>query len=280
MRFNDAQLEGYRERGYAVVDCPWPEQLTEACLAAVEKVARDPSEGPEDGKRNHFRLRPQITDSFWCALDHSLPFMQIILHPEIVELARQLTGARDIYLRNGGINEQAPNRSVGWHVDGGPGWPEFMHYFSGASRENGCLRLVPGSHRRSPDALEEEAGRRRAERGFPGSRTDDGWEDVALDDEISLEVGPNQVVVSEAWLYHSTWLNRSTEGRYMSHWLFHPQTIDNHRFTWGDYLTPALLGALTPEQREVLWLDREFDIDPAYEEERGRELGRVEWGIV
>ena len=51
MRFNDAQLEEYRERGYAVVDCPWPEQLTEACLAAVEKVARDPSEGPEDGKR-------------------------------------------------------------------------------------------------------------------------------------------------------------------------------------------------------------------------------------
>ena len=87
MRFNDAQLEEYRERGYAVVDCPWPEQLTEACLAAVEKVARDPSEGPEDGKRNHFRLRPQITDSFWCALDHSLPFMRIILHPEIDKIS-------------------------------------------------------------------------------------------------------------------------------------------------------------------------------------------------
>ena len=64
----------------------------------------------------------------------------------------------------------------------------------------------------------------------------------------------------------------------MSHWLFHPHAIDNHRFTWGDYLTPELLDALSPEQREVLWLDREFDIDPSYERERSRELGRVTVG--
>ena len=280
MKFTDAQLELYRSRGFAIVDCPFSETLTEACMAAVEKVARNPSEGPVDGKRNHFRLRPQLADSFWCALDHALPFMQIILHPEIIELARQLAGDDDIYLRNGGINEQAPNRSVGWHIDSGPGWPEFMHYFSGASRDNGCLRIVPGSHARPPDALRETATRRRAQQGISGSQADDGWEDVILEDEISLEVGPHQLIVREAWLFHSTWLNRTASGRYMSHWLFHPHTIDNHRFTWGDYLTSDLLEALGPEQREVLWLDREFDLDPSYEKERFRELGRVSWGIV
>ena len=156
MKFSEAQLEQYRTHGYVIVDCPFPERLTEECMAAVEKAAQDPTEGPADGsKRNHFYLRPQLADSYWCFLDHSLPFMQIILHPEIIELGRQLAGDSDIYMRNGGINEQAPNRSVGWHIDGGPGWAEFMHYFSGASRENGCLRIVPGSHNGPPSALEK-----------------------------------------------------------------------------------------------------------------------------
>ena len=114
MKFSEKQLEQYRTEGYVIVDCPFPESLTEACMAAVEEASQDPAEGPADGsKRNHFYLRPQLEDSYWCALDHSLPFMQIILHPEIIELARQLNEDRDIYLRNGGINEQAPNRSVG-----------------------------------------------------------------------------------------------------------------------------------------------------------------------
>ena len=91
MKFSEEQLEQYRTEGYVIVDCPFPENLTEACMAAVEKAVQDPSEGPADGsKRNHFYLRPQVEDSYWSALDHSLPFMQIILHPEIIELARQL----------------------------------------------------------------------------------------------------------------------------------------------------------------------------------------------
>ena len=281
MKFSEAQLEQYRTYGYVIVDCPFPERLTEECMATVEKAAQDPTEGPADGgKRNHFYLRPQLEDSYWCSLDHSLPFMQIILHPEIIELGRQLAGDSDIYMRNGGINEQAPNRSVGWHIDGGPGWAEFMHYFSGASRENGCLRIVPSSHTRPPTSLEEKAAQLRDKRGIPGSQAEDGWEDVALDDEISLEVEPHQLIVRHAKLFHSTWLNRTSDCRYLSHWLFHPHAIDNHRFTWGDYLTPELLNALSPEQREVLWLDREFDIDPSYERERSRELGQVTWGIV
>ena len=74
-------------------------------------------------------------------------------------------------------------------------------------------------------------------------------------------------------------MNRTTTSRVMSHWLFHPHTVDDHRFTWRDYLTPELLDALTPEQREVLWLDREFSIHPKFDAERARELGRVSWGV-
>ena len=152
MKFTPQQLDQYRENGYLIIPCPFPGGLTRACLEAVEKVADDPVP-EEDGKKNHHRLRPQIPDSYWCTLDHSLPFLQIELHPEIVELIRQLEGDDDIYFRNGGINELAPNRSFLWHRDSELDYVEFMHYFSGATKTNGCLRVIPGSHNGSTDPL-------------------------------------------------------------------------------------------------------------------------------
>ena len=88
-----------------------------------------------------------------------------------------------------------------------------MHYFSGASRANGCLRIVPGSHTGPPTSLQETAARLREERGIVGSQADDGWEDVALDNEISLAVEPHQLIVRHAKLFHSTWLNRTSACR-------------------------------------------------------------------
>ena len=38
MKFSEKQLEQYRTEGYVIVDCPFPESLTEACMAAVEKA--------------------------------------------------------------------------------------------------------------------------------------------------------------------------------------------------------------------------------------------------
>ena len=280
MRLNAEQLSAYQTLGYVVVDCPFPAELTSACLAAVDKWAQDPTAGPADDKRNHYRLRPQLDDSYWCALDHASPFLDVVLHPEILELARQIIGADDIYLRNGGINDQGPNRSVGWHRDGGREWLEFMHYFNGATRKNGCLRLVPGSHTGPYEPWQTQTAELRRRRGDGGSQVDDGWEDVALPGELSLEVGPHQLVLRSSQIYHATWLNRCAESRLMSHWLFHPAAVEDHRFTWEDYLTPELIARLTPQQREVLWLDREFAVHPAFAAERSRELGRVVWGVV
>jgi hypothetical protein len=79
-----------------------------------------------------------------------------MLHPEVVELARQLEGTDEVYFRNGGINELQPGKSILWHhdykndshceQDVASAGVEFMHYFGGASAANGCLRIVPASH--------------------------------------------------------------------------------------------------------------------------------------
>ncbi len=146
MKLSSSQLEAYHRDGYVIVDCPFPQTLTLNCLKAVETVAIDPESVTADTRRNHFRLEPQIPGSYWCALDHALPFLQIMLHPEVLEIARQLAGDDDIYLRNGGINELASDHSFWWHRDSEMVYTEFMHYFSGATVAQGCLRVIPGSH--------------------------------------------------------------------------------------------------------------------------------------
>ena len=117
MRLTSGQLTKLNTEGYIIADCPFPRYLTDACLAAVEKVAVQPDQLSHDAKKNHYSLAPQIADSYWSKLDHSLPFLQVILHPQCLELAKQYLGTDDIYLRNAGINENAPGYSVRWHRD-------------------------------------------------------------------------------------------------------------------------------------------------------------------
>ena len=280
MRFTAEQIEAYNTWGYVVIECPFRSDLTERCLEAVDKVAIDPALNTTDGKRNHYRLKPQVPASYWCELDHSLSFLQIELHAEIVELARQLAGDGDIYFRNGGINELAPGRSFLWHRDSELDYVEFMHYFSGAGVESGCLRVIPGSHVGAADELRAEVEKLRRERGYAQEYRGDERADVELPDEVSLQIEPGYMIVRSSRIFHATWINNSTAGRLMHHWLFRESDSGNHRFHFEDYLTADLVDALTPEQRDVLWLGRDFDLDPAWEKERERERGCVSWGVI
>ena len=63
-------------------------------------------------------------------------------------------------------------------------------------------------------------------------------------------------------------------------WLFREPEADNHRFRFEEYLTDELVAELSDEQRRVLWLEREFELDPIWAQERERELGRVRWSTV
>jgi hypothetical protein len=281
MLLNSEQLAQYRRDGYLILDTPFPRALTDDCLAAVAAYARDPAEvAAVDTKRNHFTLMPAVPGSYFCALDHSLPFLRVALHPQIVEIARQLESETDLYFRNGGINELAPMRSTTWHFDTDTEYVEFMHYFSGAQVENGCLRVLPGSHRPRADHLKELLLQTRRRHG----RNDDSiWQDVAdveLPGEVALEVGPDRLIIRSSQIFHATHLNRSPRGRLMHHWLFRKVRDGEFRFNWSHYLTPALIAELTPEQRSLLRLGCDDPIAVPYREEVARERGKVFWSVV
>ena len=206
MQLSIEQLDQYNRLGYVVVPCPFPAQLTEECLRAVEKVAVDADANSGDTRKNHFRLEPQIEGSYWSALDHSLPFLKIELHPEIIEIARQLIGAEDIYFRNGGINELAPGRGFLWHRDSGGVYTEFMHYFSGAEEGSGCLRVVPGSHKGQQHFEHARSDRKEL---VLNRYVDDPAVDGSKVVDIELEAG--QFSLHDVYLIHGS--NPNTSGK-------------------------------------------------------------------
>ena len=293
-----AALEQYERDGYIVLTDAFPDLagLTRDFVRAYRQV-REPAP-VEDGKGNKFRTRAQVPGSYWSALDHSLPALRIVLHERVVELGRQLLGERDIYLRNGGVNEMAPGIAVGWHRDsagyfhaGEETWSEFMHYpfadGKGCGPSRGCLRVIPGSHtwdEQRVAAFTEQTEGLRVAAGLPAAYADRRDTDIepTVSGEVSVSLGPADLLIRRGSIYHCAHANTTDDGRLMQHWLFrsHDHAPNNHRFRWEDYLSEDLIERLSPAQHEVLWLGRGQELDGRFDAEREAELGVVKWGTI
>ena len=95
----------------------------------------------------------------------------------------------------------------------------FMYYLTGTSRENGCLRVLPGSHRRRHrfhDAMQAH------DEGL--SRVDDPEHPLygSLAEETPVPVRAGDLVVGDSRLLHSAYANRSAEDRSLITLWYHP----------------------------------------------------------
>lgn len=95
----------------------------------------------------------------------------------------------------------------------------FMIYLTDTSPENGCLRVIPGSHRR-PHRLHEAL----AAHGEALSRVDNPDDPLfgTMPDEVSVPVRAGDLIVGDARLLHAAHANRSGEERSLLTLWFHP----------------------------------------------------------
>ena len=133
-----AQLEKYRRDGYVVPDYRLPEALL------------------EDIRADHARLverHPEFRQYCSSLLAYDLRFLEVARTPEILEMVGQVLGP-DFALWNSSFFAKPANdgKRTPWHQDG-QYWPirplatcTVWIAIDASTTENGCLRVIPGSH--------------------------------------------------------------------------------------------------------------------------------------
>ena len=197
---SEAQLATYHENGYVVADYRLPAAIV------------------EDLRADHARLverHPEFRDYCPTLLAYDLRFLEIARTPEILQMVEQILGP-DFALWNSSLfaKPALDGQRTPWHQDG-QYWPirplatcTVWIALDDSTTENGCLRVIPGSHRarrlcghRIVDADDVTLNQELLEEEYdPSSAT-----------EIVLEAG--QMSLHDVYLLHGSESNRSPRPR-------------------------------------------------------------------
>lgn len=158
--------------------------------------------------------------------------LALAAHEQITERAAQLLQVEELdvfgtkffpKLAGGGT-------STHWHQDNyyfGTDSPQVLScgiYLQDADRENGCLRVVPGSHHGGQIVDHQQTP------GMHGS-----WTTVEEDRAVDLQIPAGTVVLFSANLLHGTSDNHSDRTRYSTAWHYIPADLPLDRFPRGTY---------------------------------------------
>ncbi len=205
-RLDDEAVRHYRERGYVVPDYRLPRALTNALRAGCDRlIAADPETRPE-----HL-MNPHLVP--WRGAEN--PFMRVAGEPAILDMVEQLIGPdlilwiTRILCKPAGDGQEVP-----WHQDG-QYWPirplgtcSVWIALDPVDRDNGCMRFIPGSHRR--EALYDHRISSR--------------ENLVLDQEVvpgefderlavDVELDPGQMSLHDVRMIHGSKANTSDRRR-------------------------------------------------------------------
>ena len=120
------------------------------------------------------------------------------------------------------ISKPAKSSALYWHQDWGrwndpislSPWPQqvFLNwYLTDTNAENGCLRLIPGTHRRRIE-LHQHLINAHEGGGYDIKETNE-WMFIDYPQAIDVPVKAGQLVIGDARLLHATRPNRSSERR-------------------------------------------------------------------
>ena len=210
--------------------CVVPGVLSSKMLTDLRRVTQEtldalPREHEEDNRS---------TGSMVSVYEHPL-LADLIALPEAQAALKEL-GFGSAGFSSGYIISKPPHSPrLFWHYDWA-GWdaPEsytlqipqifFMYYLTNTRRDNGCLRVVPGSHINDNDLLPllDEAHTPELLRAADPSRP--AFSDRP--DEIDVPMVAGDLLIGDSRLLHASHANESDERRTVITLWFHPDTQD------------------------------------------------------
>jgi len=251
----DAQRRDFEEQGFFVVrGLVAPEtmaQVRDAIVNFVENPGDLSSVLSEEGAVRRGEQREGMAR--YRKLEKMGRFSPIVwnayyANPGVLEIVRQFIGG-DILVKYDSVFLKPARRggSTPWHQDIGLWRDDNVRAFNAwiavepATRENGCLQLVPGSHRDGlvehvlyPDSLHEELPRDVVARR------------LREQDVFHAELQPGDAVMWQSYLWH-----------------YSPPNLSEHsRIGMGAVWTDFAYARRSPQAKEYLWVMRHGETLP------------------
>lgn len=245
------QIEHFRAEGYAVLPAALPTDRTARYIALLDALvarsarmtvsaegfhlAPDASGHPVPGRLHKVQgvcvVEPRLL-ALACE-PAILDAVQTLLGPEL-----EVFGTKFFPMREPGAT------STGWHQDNfyfGTRTDRIVScaiYLHGADPDNGCLRVLPGSHR-SGEIVPHVAGQ--------GVYAHGAWSEVDESQAVDIVCPPGTAVLFSANLLHGARPNRSGRASYRTAWHYLPAGLPLDWFPQGVYEDRHLLRSLEKE---------------------------------
>lgn len=206
---SSAEVAAYRRDGIVVPRRALPaEQLARLRAALEQLLADNPEVRPEKLVSAHLEQSAE-------GVKGNRALLQVARHPAVLDAVQQLIGPDlilwgcQVFCKPGGDGLEVP-----WHQDG-QYWPirplatcTVWIAIDASTTENGCLRVIPGSHRHHRLRRHHRSARR----------------DVVLDQELDagafdpdaardVELQPGQMSLHDVYLIHGSHANSSPHRR-------------------------------------------------------------------
>ncbi len=249
------QLDHYREHGYVVLPCPFQADDLAHMLGLATRN-RDLSNA--DGVRLS-RLDPRYTVG--DTHEHTLRLLE---HPSVIAVIEQIFGAPGfrIFMANWANRTPGIKALINWHTDYQESQRplgfrvEVCWYLTQTREENGCLRLIPGSQRIATRATAKDLILSSRSQGTH-------WRscETRHPREISLPLGPADLLIRDGFIWHCTFENKTDEIRYMYVWSYAPLGETTMLVDYELFLPASIVESPTPLQARLFALDEDYRTD-------------------
>lgn len=214
--------------GGRIVETDKLEQLVEEGYCRIENVLspdmlarlRTVTERLVDAQGDEHAARQRNTGSMVSVMGDPI-FAELVTWPAALAALRDLGYERPSFSDGWIVRKPGRGPRLFWHYDwfawedpasfrAEPLQVSLMYYLHDTRRENGCLRVVPGSHNRH-NALHDVLTVPRGE--LTGATDTDRPEFASRPDEVDVPVRAGDVVIADARLLHAAHENATAESR-------------------------------------------------------------------
>ena len=227
---DDSQIARFHEQGYLAIQRAFTPQQIESVGQAMWDLIDGKSQDfkgimAEAAKRGHFskltgEARRDSVRKIWKFVDHDTRLNDLAQEPNILSvLSRMMNDTPVLFQDMGLIKPPHIGREKPWHQD-----CAYFNYPVGttvvgvwiaidaATEENGCLHIIPGSHREGP---------------IPHFRRRD-WQicdtDVAVPKNITVPLDPGGCLFWHGMTHHGSPTNRSDHRRRALQYHYRPES--------------------------------------------------------